>query len=182
VWKGNAAVAYDLDAYTEKRVKLVSPERNTELKRPFVRPVIVDDNQITPLRVVIADDVPMIRRFLEVVLESCPDYNVVGMAGDGPQAVRMAERLRPDVVLLDLLMPRAYETSVLSEIRRVVPHAKVVVVSSIDPALEASLIEAGAIGFLSKQTVPSEFLDRLKNVLDRLAGELPSSPTATAEF
>jgi DNA-binding NarL/FixJ family response regulator len=166
-------VAYDLDVYTEKRVNLVSPVLNIRQKRHFVRPVTADGYQKTPLRVVIADDVAMIRRFLEVVLESCPDYNVVGMAGDGPQAVRMAERLQPDVVLLDLLMPRAYETSVLSDIRRVVPHAKVVIVSSIDPALEASLIEAGAIGFLSKQTVPFEFLNRLKGLLDRLAVELP---------
>ena len=167
-------MAYDLDTYTEKRINLVAPRPNITQKREFVRPVTVDGYQTTPLRVVIADDVAMIRRFLEVVLESCLDYNVVGMAGDGPQAVRMAERLQPDVVLLDLLMPRAYETSVLSEIRRVVPHARVVIVSSIDPALEASLIEAGAIGFLSKQTVPLEFLNRLKKLLDRLAVELPS--------
>jgi DNA-binding NarL/FixJ family response regulator len=162
-------VAYDLDVYTERRVNLVSQGLSIRQKRHFVEPVTADGYKKSPLRVVIADDVAMIRRFLEVVLESCLEYNVVGMAGDGPQAVRMAERLQPDVVLLDLLMPRAYETSVLSEIRRVVPHARVVIVSSIDPALEASLIEAGAIGFLSKQTVPHEFLNRLKDLLDRLA-------------
>lgn len=150
-------MTYDLDTYTGHRANLASPRLNIGQNRPFVGPAIVDDDQMTPLRVAIADDVAMTRRFLRVVIESCRGYNVVGMAGDGRYAVRMAERLQPDVVLLDMLMPRASGTSVLSGIRQVLAHTKIVIVSGVDPALEPSLLEAGANGFLSKQAAPSNF-------------------------
>lgn len=167
-------MAYDLDTYTEDRANLVSPGLNIGLKRQVVGAATMDGDQMTPLRVAIAEDVAMIRRFLRVVLESCRTYDLVGMAGDGRHAVRMAEKLQPDVVLLDLLMPRTSGTSVLSGIRQVVPHTRIVIVSGVDPALEAALLEAGADGFLSKQVAPLEFLNRLKDVLDRSVVELRS--------
>jgi PleD family two-component response regulator len=106
-------VTYDLDTRTEDRVSLVSPQSNVELNGQFARPATAGGDQMTPLRVMIADDFAMIRCFLGVVVESCWDYNVVGMAGDGPQAVAMAETLQPDIVLLDMLMPRTNGTGVL---------------------------------------------------------------------
>ena len=162
------------DTYTEDRGNVVSTALKVGLKKQVVSSATVDGYQVTPLRVMIADDVAMIRRFLGVVLESSWDYNVVGMVGDGSQAVAMAERLQPDIVLLDMLMPQTYGTGVLSGILRVAPHARVVIVSTIDPALEASLLEAGATGFLSKQASPLEFLNRLKDVLDRSTLEVGS--------
>jgi CheY-like chemotaxis protein len=164
--KGDAEVTLELDTYADDFVNLVSSELSTGLRRQLATPATVG-YEITPLRVVIADDVPMIRSFLRVVLAGCGDYNVVGMAADGTQAVRLAAALQPDVVLLDMLMPRTHETDVLSGIRGVVPNARIVIVSGIDPALEAPLLEAGATGFVSKQVRPLDFLDRLKAVLDR---------------
>jgi DNA-binding NarL/FixJ family response regulator len=161
-------VTNELDTYTEDRADLVAPQLSIGLKdQDEVEPSTVGGYQIAPLRVMIADDVAMIRRFLRAVIESCWNYNVIAMAVDGPQAVRTAEAFQPDVVLLDMLMPRTYGTSVLSGIRRVLPYSRVVIVSGIDPALEVSLLEAGASGFVSKQATPLEFRDRLMDTLNR---------------
>jgi DNA-binding NarL/FixJ family response regulator len=174
VRKGKAAVVQDLDTHSEDRVNLVSPGLNIEVKSQLIEPTTVTDYQMAALRVMIADDFAMTRHFLRAILEGSPVYDVIGMADDGPHAVAMAERLQPDIVLLDMLMPRTYGTGVLSGILRVVPDARVVIVSGIDTALGASLLEAGAAGFLSKQVAPLEFLNRLRDVLDRSVVELRS--------
>jgi DNA-binding NarL/FixJ family response regulator len=170
-------VTHDLGTDTEDRVNLVSPRLNIEVKSQLAESTPVSDYQMGALRVVIADDFAMTRHFLRAILEGSPVYDVVGMADDGPQAVAMAERLQPDIVLLDMLMPRTYGTGVLSGVLRAVPDARVVIVSGVDSALGASLLEAGATGFLSKQVAPLEFLNRLREVLDRSLVELQGKRT-----
>jgi DNA-binding NarL/FixJ family response regulator len=166
-------VTYDLGTYTEGQVNFVSSGLNIGVKSHLVAPTRGSDYQMAALRVVIADDFAMTRHFLRAILEVSPVYDVVGMANDGPQAVAVAERLQPDIVLLDMLMPRTYGTGALTKILQAVPDARVVIVSGIESALGASLLKAGAAGFLSKRVAPLEFLDRLKEVLVRSVVELP---------
>ena len=81
------------------------------------------------IRVVVCDDVPGMRALLRVVLEEDPGVAVVGEAGDGQTGVELVAELQPDVVLLDLSMPRLDGLEAIDEIHRVAPQAKIVVFS-----------------------------------------------------
>jgi DNA-binding NarL/FixJ family response regulator len=115
----------------------------------------------------IADDSATTRRFLRSVLEHSQQFDVAGEAGDGDAAVKLARKLQPDLVLLDLAMPQVHGTSALSGIRVAAPEAAVVVVSGMDPSLEEPVLEAGAIAFVPKGVAPLEFLERLGGILDQ---------------
>ena len=119
------------------------------------------------LRVMIADDAPSTRRFLRAVLEHCRQFDVVGEAGDGDSCIELADTLQPDLVLLDLSMPLVEGPSALNGIRRVAPHAEVIVVSGVNPTLGLSLIETGAVAFVPKGIPPFELLERLGSILER---------------
>ena len=120
-----------------------------------------------PFRVLIADDAISIRRFLRTVLEHTRQFDVIGETSDGDETVEMARTLQPDIVLLDLGMPLAYGTSTLRRVCLVAPTATVIVVSALDPALEAPVLEAGAAGFVPKGFAPLDFLERLGKILGR---------------
>ncbi len=122
------------------------------------------------LRVLIADDAALTRRFLRAVLENCGQFEVAGEARDGDMAVAMAQALQPDVVLLDLVMPRVYGTSALSRIRLVAPNAMVIVVSGLDSEFQSPVLEAGATAFLPKGVAPLEFLELLGAIFERSLG------------
>jgi DNA-binding NarL/FixJ family response regulator len=158
-------VTYELD-YADGHLKRGSADLGIGSNSPLDHPDTEGTHEMAPLRVMIADDFAMTRHFLRAILESCPAYEVIGMAEDGRSVITMAEASQPDVVTLDMFMPQAYGTSALSGILRAVPGVRVVIVSSIDPALRPSLLSAGATGFVSKQSAPFDFLARLENVLD----------------
>jgi two-component system, NarL family, response regulator LiaR len=130
------------------------------------------------IRVLIADDHAVVRQGLRTYLELQADVEVVGEAADGAAAVAAAERLQPDVVLLDLAMPRLDGVGALRSLRERVPAARVLVLTSFgdDDRLFAAL-RAGAAGFLLKDTEPA---DIARAILSAHAGESPLSPaTAT---
>ena len=76
------------------------------------------DNKRQPVRIVIADDHPIFRDGLRRLLEAEPDLKVIGEACDGSEAVKMARQLRPDIMLLDLAMPRAARSGSFARTRR----------------------------------------------------------------
>ena len=103
------------------------------------------------IRVVVADDHALLRRGLETVLQLFDDIELVGQAEDGEEAVRLCEQTRPDVVLMDLVMPGLGGAAATREILRRCAATKVLVLTSFsDDALIESALSAGAIGYLMK--------------------------------
>ena len=105
-----------------------------------------------PIRVLIVDDHALFRRGLEMVLAQEPDIEVVGKAADGSEAVTMASEMAPDIVLMDVRMPRRGGIDATSAIKQAVPSAKIVMLTISDE--EADLydaIKAGAMGYLLKE-------------------------------
>jgi NarL family two-component system response regulator LiaR len=126
------------------------------------------------IRVLIADDHAVVRQGLRTYLELQDDVEVVAEAGDGEAAVAEAERLAPDIVLLDLAMPRLDGVGALRELRERAPAARVIVLTSFgeDDRLFAAL-RAGAAGFLLKDTQPSDLVRAIRTAH---AGQSPLSP------
>jgi DNA-binding NarL/FixJ family response regulator len=122
----------------------------------------VSDDGPPPLNVLIVDDVVDLRRVLRVVIASDPRFRVVGEAADGAEAAALAASLRPDIVLLDLVMPGVGGLAALPELRRVAPAARVVVLSNLDDAdLRGQARSLGAVGYLDKASTAAELLDGL---------------------
>jgi DNA-binding NarL/FixJ family response regulator len=126
------------------------------------------------IRVLLVDDQRLVRAGLRALCESDPEISVVGEAENGQQAVLLAERLRPDVVLMDLRMPGMDGTTATGRILAAHPATRVVALTTFDdddhlyPALAA-----GACGFLVKDTSPAELLDGVRRAVD---GDGPFSP------
>ncbi|MDQ6846027.1 MAG: response regulator transcription factor [Candidatus Dormibacteraeota bacterium] len=105
--------------------------------------------------VLICDDVEAVRELLATIVRRRPGLRVVGEAEDGEQAIGEAERLQPDVILLDLSMPRKTGLDALPDIRRVAPNAKVVVLSGFAASMLASdVLAQGAHRYLEKGVRP----------------------------
>jgi len=128
----------------------------------------------------IADDHQVVRQGLRSFLEPDVELEVVGEAADGAEAVRMARRLRPDVVLMDLLMPGMDGVTATQLIRQEFPDTEVVAPTSVlEDASVVGAVRAGAIGYLLKDTRVEELLRAIKAAA---AGQVQLSPEATARL
>jgi DNA-binding NarL/FixJ family response regulator len=125
-------------------------------------------NMTTPaarVRILIAEDQALVRRGTTVLLSMEADMEVVGQACDGIEAVAMAEQLRPDVVLMDLHMPRQGGVAATREITRTLPGTQVLVLTTLDDdetVFEA--VRAGAHGYLLKDVTEQELLDTIRAI------------------
>lgn len=120
-----------------------------------------------PIRVLIADDQRVVREGLVMVLGLLPDVDVVGAASDGAEAVALAEDLHPDIVLMDLRMPRCDGVEATRLLREREPDAKVVVLTTYsDDRSVIDALQAGARGYLTKDTGGAEIRQALQRVLD----------------
>ncbi|HZB35513.1 MAG TPA: response regulator transcription factor [Gaiellaceae bacterium] len=110
-----------------------------------------------PLRVLLVDDNPVFRELLAFLLRADVGAEIVGSAADGAKGVQLADDLRPDVVVTDLLMPRMDGFEATKRIAATVPDARVLVVSSsTDPKDVERAGEAGAAGYLPKDRAVAE--------------------------
>ncbi|MEX0169920.1 response regulator [Streptomyces sp. LMG1-1-1.1] len=130
-----------------------------------------------PIRVVIADDEPLIRAGIRMILISDPEIEVVAEAANGREAVEAARAHAADVVLLDIQMPVLDGLSALPELRRAAPAARVIVLTTFgerENVLRA--LEHGGAGFLLKDTAPAELIGAVRAAA---AGDAYLSPAAT---
>jgi DNA-binding NarL/FixJ family response regulator len=111
------------------------------------------------IRVVIADDEPMVRAGVRTILGTDPGIEVVAEAGDGREAVEVVLKHRPDVVLVDIRMPRVDGLAAAEELGRVAPEVAVVVLTTFDEdEYVARALGSGASGFLLKAADPRELI------------------------
>ncbi|HEY8236926.1 MAG TPA: response regulator transcription factor [Gaiellaceae bacterium] len=133
-----------------------------------------------PIRVLIVDDHAVIREGLRAFLELQDRMEVIGEAGDGREAIEEAERLRPDVILMDLVMPRLDGVEAMRELHEQVPAARVIVLTSfLDDERLVPALRAGAAGYLLKNVEPQE-LARAIRLAD--AGEAMIDPAVAARL
>jgi DNA-binding NarL/FixJ family response regulator len=130
------------------------------------------------IRVLVADDHPIVRSGIVALLASAPDFDVVGEASDGHEAVSRALELRPELVLMDLRMPILGGDGATAQILAVDPTIRIVVLTTYDTD-DAILpaIEAGASGYLLKAAPEEEILAGLRSVA---RGEVALAPSIAA--
>ena len=114
------------------------------------------------IRILIADDHGVLRAGLRALLKTTPEMRVVGEAADGQETLRMADRLRPDVVLLDISMPEPGGIEVTRQLKETLPKVRVLILTAHeDEALLRAAIEAGASGYIIKRAIESELISAL---------------------
>jgi len=119
------------------------------------------------ISVLIADDHPVVRQGLSVLLSVHDDMSVAGEAGDGEEALRLAAELQPDVLLLDLKLPVLDGIAVLRELPERAPRTRALVLTSAaDRAQAAVAMQAGAAGFLYKDIEPDALVRAIRSVHD----------------
>jgi DNA-binding NarL/FixJ family response regulator len=117
------------------------------------------------LRILLADDHTVVRQGLRKVLEERPEWEVVAEAGDGREAVRQAEQLKPDIAILDVAMPLLNGIETTRQITRRVPNTRVLVLSMhADEAYVTQMLQAGAAGYLLKDSADVDLIQAVSEV------------------
>ncbi|MFF5300893.1 response regulator [Streptomyces sp. NPDC013161] len=136
---------------------------------------MTDEAVRKPARVVVADDQTVVREGIVMLLGLLPGIEVVGAAADGDEAVRLVAELAPDVVLMDLRMPRCDGVEATRRIRAEHPGTQVVVLTTFaDDASLFPALRAGARGYLTKDAGGDEIVRAVESVLSGDAGLSPS--------
>jgi len=132
------------------------------------------------IRVLIVDDHAVVREGLRTFLELQDDVEVIAEAADGEEAVASAQRLRPDVILMDLVMPKLDGIAAMRRLHDLLPDARVIVLTSfLDEDRLLPAIQAGAAGYLLKNAEPAELARAIRAAH---AGEAIIDPTAAARL
>jgi len=129
-----------------------------------------------PIKILIVDDHSVVRQGLRMFLQLEPDFEIVGEAVNGSEAVQKVKELNPDVVLMDLLMPVMGGTQAIEIIKRDDPDIEVIALTSVlEDASVVNAIRAGAIGYLLKDTEADELIRAIKAAA---LGQVQLSPQA----
>lgn len=132
------------------------------------------------VRVLLADDHAVVRQGLRMFLSLDPELEIVGEAADGAEALRLARDLRPDVVLMDLVMPVMDGITAIAAIRRDLPDTEVIALTSVlEDEKVIGAVKAGATGYLLKDTQADELRRAIKAAA---AGQVQLSPQAAARL
>ena len=137
-------------------------------------PGAMTEQPSTRIRVLLVDDHAVVRSGLRAFLELLPDVEIVGEAGDGSEALAVARRVEPDVVLMDLLMPRMDGITAIGRFRDELPETEVVAMTSfIEEEKVTAALEAGAAGYLLKDASADEVAAAIRSAHE---GNMPLDP------
>jgi two-component system, NarL family, response regulator LiaR len=119
------------------------------------------------IRVLIVDDHQMVREGLKVLLSTCEDIEVIGEAANGAEAVDLCPALRPDVVLMDVMMPVMDGAEATAEITAAFPETRVIALTSfVDQEYVRKALDAGAISYLLKDARPDALTQAIRDAVD----------------
>jgi DNA-binding NarL/FixJ family response regulator len=119
-----------------------------------------------PVTLLLVDDHPIIRQGLRHLLEGEPEFRIIGEAEDGIEALQLVERLKPNILVIDMMMPGLNGLEVLRQIKHISPTTRAIVLSM--QSADAYVIEAlknGAAGYVLKETGPSELVNAVHEVI-----------------
>jgi NarL family two-component system response regulator LiaR len=132
--------------------------------------------QSNPIRVLLVDDHMVVRSGLSTVLSVYDDLRLVGEAGDGEEAIKLCERLQPNVVLMDLLMPKTDGVTAIKEIKTRWPQIQIIALTSFkEKEYVEGALKAGANGYLLKDISAEELINAVRRAV---AGQPSLSPEA----
>jgi DNA-binding NarL/FixJ family response regulator len=135
---------------------------------------------VKPIRVLIADDHAVVRKGIQMIVNTEPAIEMIGEAEDGQSAFRQVESLQPDVVLMDLVMPGEDGIKVITQIKHMWPDIKVIVLTTFgDEGRINAALEAGADGYLLKDADGEALLRAIKTVQQ---GDMPLHPRVARHF
>lgn len=118
---------------------------------------------VSTIRVMVVDDHEMVRRGICSYLETEDDLEVIGQANSGQSAIKLAARLKPDVILMDLIMEDGTGVEATEAIKRVLPDVQIIILTSfIDESLVFPALEAGALSYLLKTSKAEEIVDAIR--------------------
>jgi len=120
-----------------------------------------------PIRVLIADDHQLVRQGMAALLSVKPEFDILGQATDGVEAVELATSLSPDIILMDLQMPHKDGIEATREIKEDNPEARILIITSFAEDENVYLaIKAGALGYLLKDSSPEELMQAIHDVCE----------------
>lgn len=132
------------------------------------------------LKVLIAEDHETVREGLKMIIGSQDDMQVVGEAGDGREAIRLAKELKPDIVLMDISMPKLNGLLATAKLKRIMPDVKILTLTRhTDEAYLQELLQAGVSGYVLKQSPSEELLRAIRAVA---AGDNYLDPSITSKI
>jgi DNA-binding NarL/FixJ family response regulator len=130
-------------------------------------------------RVLIVDDHALVREGITAFLKMCDDIEVVAEASDGLEAIEKVKKFHPDIILMDISMPKLGGFEAVTEIKKIAPHAKILILSQYDDKEYISrFLKAGVSGYLLKKAVGSDLITAIRAVS---RGELYLHPSITSE-
>lgn len=136
--------------------------------------------ETNPIRILIADDHAVVREGLRSFIQIKPDLEVVGEAADGIEVVEKARHLQPDVILLDIVMPRQDGIQAIEQLQQEGSQARILVITSFaEDDLIFPAIKAGALGYLLKDSTPQELIHAIHTVN---SGESTLHPTVARKL
>jgi DNA-binding NarL/FixJ family response regulator len=135
------------------------------------------------IRILIAEDQELIRQSLEIILGNKPDMKIIGVAEDGKKAVSLAEKLIPDIILMDIRMPQIDGVKCIKIIKEILPQIKIIVLTTFDDnEYVFNALKNGASGYLLKGLSSSELVSAIRTVFNGGALINPNIAVKVVEF